>query len=270
MMSYYYNWERPQIRFGSPMTKAVKNLIIANAAVFLLQLVLQRNFNEFVNLFGLVPARLFSHLALWQIFTYMFLHGSPGHLLINMFMLWMFGSDLERQWGSRQFLRYYFITGVGAGLLYCLSNIHSLIPTIGASGAIFGILVAFGMTFPERIILVFFLIPMKAKRAVMLFAGIELWNYLSYGSAGGIARFAHLGGMLVGYLYLKGWWRKYWMAIWRPGRRIELRQKLTNLKAGQEEELEKEVDLILDKISKEGIRSLTRREKRILQKKAKK
>lgn len=294
LMSYYYGWEKPQIRFGPSLTRMVKFLILINAGVFLLQIILRFSGLEkgFAHFFGLVPVLISRKSMLWQFFTYMFLHSVrfPLHILFNMFLLWMFGSDLEREWGGGQFLRYYFVTGVGAGIFYYLSAVRSGIPAIGASGAIFGVLVAFALTFPERMITVFlfFFLPvtMKAKHLILILGGIELlFAHLSSGNAGGIAHFAHLGGMLVGYIYLKGWRRiGYCAAIWRPrlaiklieklsnlgARRTELRERSTNLGARQEEELEREVDIILDKISKEGMRSLTRREKKLLQKKAEK
>lgn len=207
-MPYYYYGDRPQIGFGGGLTPMVKKLIIANIAIFIFQIMLgSAPSRQFINLFGLVPAFVFRELRLWQFFTYMFLHGGLWHIIFNMFVLWMFGSDLEKEWGERRFLHYYLITGMGAGFVYYLSALNSPIPTIGASGAIFGILVAFGMTFPEKIItlLIFFVFPvsMRAKHLVILFAVIELLLHLSPGSARGVARFAHLGGMLVGYLYLK-------------------------------------------------------------------
>ena len=194
----------------------------------------------------------------------MFLHGGLGHILINMFILWMFGSELERVWGERKFLQYYLITGIGAGFTYYLSAVNSGIPTIGASGAIFGVLVAFGMTFPERIILVFLILPMKAKHAVMLFAGLELWDYLSRGSADGIARFAHLGGMLVGYLYLKVGKGDYGgMPSWAD-LTFRISQWRIRQRAMRKESKEEDIDAILDKVSRRGMGSLTRRERRIL------
>jgi len=253
----------------------VKRLIIINTVVFIFQIVLGRTaYRQFISIFGLVPASVSHKLMFWQFFTYMFLHGGFGHLLINMFVLWMFGSDLEREWGEKKFLRYYLITGIGAGFIYYLSAINSVIPTIGASGAVFGILVAFGMTFPERTItlLVFFVIPvsMKAKRLVMLFAGIELLSYLSYGQAEGIARFAHLGGMLVGYLYLKVVMRGYgrlpsWSDLLFRISQWRIRQRAKQREMREEEE---DIDAILDKISRQGMGSLTWRERKILQRKS--
>ncbi len=253
----------------------VKRLIIANAAVFIFQIMLgSTSARRFIELFGLVPSSVFHKLMLWQFFTYMFLHGDLGHILINMFVLWMFGGDLERKWGEKRFLRYYLITGVGAGFIYYLSAVNSAIPTIGASGAIFGVLVAFAMTFPERVVtlLVFFIFPLriKAKHLVMLFAGIELLSSLSYGKSEGIARFAHLGGMLIGYLYLKagGGYGKMpsWSNLIFQISQWRIRQRAKQREARWKEE---DIDAILDKISRQGMGSLTGREKRTLQRKSK-
>ncbi len=274
-MPYYYG-DRPQIGFGGGLTPVVKRLIIANVAVFIFQIMLGNAASrQFINFFGLVPASVFRQLMLWQFFTYMFLHGGLWHILINMFVLWMFGSDLERKWGGKKFLRYYFITGIGAGFIHYFSAINSSIPTIGASGAIFGILVAFGMTFPERIVtlLIFFVFPvsMKAKHLVMLFALIQIFAYFAYGEAEGVARFAHLGGMLIGYLYLKAGRRGYGEFPSWPNLIFRISQWRIRQRAKQREEREKEenIDAILDKISRQGMESLTQREKRILQRKSK-
>src|SRR5262249_2015093 len=142
------------------------------------------------------------------------LHGGWMHLLLNMFYLVMFGSDLERYWGSREFLKYYFICGIGAGLIQVLFTyvLHSdaRVPVIGASGAIFGVLIAYAMAFPNRQILLWFVIPISARVLITILGFIELVTSVEYrNGGGGVARFAHLGGMLVGYLYLKkesiGW-----------------------------------------------------------------
>ena len=156
---------------------------------------------------------------LWQLVTYLFLHGDLGHILVNMFMLWMFGAEMERIWGTRRFLKYYFLTGVGAGIVTCLFSPQSL--TIGASGAVFGVMLAYGLTFPNRQILFWFVFPMKAKHFVLLMGGIELLASASWVSDG-IGHFAHLGGMLFGYIYLKKAWRlKDWVAElrWKVRRR---------------------------------------------------
>jgi membrane associated rhomboid family serine protease len=144
------------------------------------------------------------HFAVWQLATYLFLHGGVWHLVFNMLTLWMFGTPLERDWGTRRFLKYYFICGIGAGvcdvlLSAAIGNWHT--STIGASGAIYGLLLAFGVCYPEQIVLMLFLFPLKAKYMVMIYAAIELW--MSTGVNTGVSNIAHLGGMVVGFVYLK-------------------------------------------------------------------
>ncbi|MCK4421671.1 rhomboid family intramembrane serine protease [candidate division WOR-3 bacterium] len=183
----------------------LRKLIIANVAVFFLQMILSTAI-PFVHYFALIP-RLFMKGWVWQGVTYMFLHGGLFHLFINMYILWMFGRELEYMWGTKEFYKYYFICGVGAAFIYSLFNMNSYIPVVGASGAVFGILLAYGITFPRRKLLIFpFFIPLEARYAVLLFGGIELLMLLVGG--GNIAHLAHLGGLAVGYLYLR-WKRRY-------------------------------------------------------------
>ena len=209
---------------GGAMTTAVKALIIANASVFIFESLLRLAGFHAVDdilrtLFALQPDMVYGRGYLWQLASYLFLHGDLGHILVNMFMLWMFGVEMERMWGAAKFVKYYFLTGVGAGVLTCFFSPQSR--TIGASGAIFGVMLAYGMTFPDRQILFWFVFPMKARHFVLLLAGIELWVSSQYVSDG-IGHFAHLGGMLFGYLYLKRAWRlREWIAElrWRARRR---------------------------------------------------
>jgi membrane associated rhomboid family serine protease len=146
---------------------------------------------------------LSSNFYIWQLITYQFMHGGFMHLFFNMLALWMFGAELESLWGSRKFLIYYLLCGIGAGLvqLFISPLFSNPAPTIGASGAIYGILVAFGMTFPNRTIMMFpIFFPIPAKIFVILFAGMELLNGLN--SSDGVAHFAHLGGAVMGVLLL--------------------------------------------------------------------
>jgi membrane associated rhomboid family serine protease len=150
------------------------------------------------------------HFQIFQLLSYSFLHGSPLHLLLNMYALWLFGSRMENVWGSNAFAVYYIVCVLGAGLVQLLvatlSNGHY--PTIGASGGVFGLLLAFGMRFPnEMLILIFPPVPIKAKWFVLFYAAFELWAGVT-GSAAGVAHFAHLGGMLFGFLLLL-YWRKH-------------------------------------------------------------
>ncbi|RKZ21531.1 DUF1751 domain-containing protein [bacterium] len=178
--------------------RGTRNLLIATGIVFLLQGILPRSFTL---TFSLIP-RLFMRGEVWRIFTYMFLHGGFFHIFFNMYVLYLFGNELEYFWGTREFIKYYFICGAGAGFIYALINFHSYIPVLGASGAIFGLLVAYGILFPERHIIIFPLfIPMKVKHAVILFGIIEFLGMMA--GRDNIAHLAHLGGLLVGYLYLR-------------------------------------------------------------------
>ena len=140
----------------------------------------------------------------WQYFSYMFLHGGLSHLFFNMLILWMFGMELEQTWGSRRFLLYYVLCGLGAGVIHSLVTLAmgTGAPTVGASGAIMGVMIAFGILFPDRVIMVYFFFPMRAKYAVFMFAGLDLVLGIT-NSSDGIAHFAHLGGALVGLLLLK-------------------------------------------------------------------
>ncbi|MBI5114930.1 rhomboid family intramembrane serine protease [Candidatus Poribacteria bacterium] len=262
-MGLYYGGS--EYRFSVRISYAVKLLIIANIATFFIQQICSLAFRtDYLALFlGLNSFRVLQGM-IWQLVTYMFLHYDLFHLLFNMLALWMFGSDVEEELSTRQFLRFYFFTGIGAGLLSFLTSIGVNTVTIGASGAIFGILVAFGMLFPNRIVLVFFFFPMRAKNFVILFGAIELWMTLSAGPRmGGVARFAHLGGMLFGYLYLKFGDRIRWSI---PRIRFSRHSGVRETEAEWMRFMREEVDPILDKIGREGIHSLSRKERGILKK----
>jgi membrane associated rhomboid family serine protease len=195
--------------FGpGPVSTAIKALIGLNAALFLLS-ALPSIGELFRYDLGLRPETVISRLWLWQLATYMFLHAGLLHILLNMLALWMFGTELERIWGTGYFLKFYFVTGIGAGVL---TVVFSLLPfsfaetlrystIIGASGAIYGLLLAYALYFPNRPILMYFLFPIPAKYFVMILGAIAF--YSSLGDAGGVANATHLGGLLVGYLYLK-------------------------------------------------------------------
>src|SRR5881296_2153509 len=158
-MSYYRTQYSPKIGLGGRITPGVKALLIANVAVFVLQVLVGQfgRSGEVETIFGLRPQMVLEDKYLWQLVTYMFLHstGWLSHLLLNMLMLWMFGTEVERVWGTREFIKYYFICGIGAGLVTCLVFYAST--TIGASGAIFGVMLAYGLLFPNRQILFWFI-----------------------------------------------------------------------------------------------------------------
>lgn len=188
------------------LSPAIKILLIANVVAYLVSLVVPVLVVEL----GLVPRAVFEQLAIYQLVSYMFLHGSIGHLLVNMLALWMFGTELERTWGTRFFMKYYFVTGVGAGLITLLWSISPLpyadsiyySVVIGASGAVYGVLLAFAMYFPQRTIYMYFVFPLQAKYFVMIIGAITFLSSVGAGGSG-VAHSAHLGGLLVGYLYLK-------------------------------------------------------------------
>jgi membrane associated rhomboid family serine protease len=185
----------------------VKWLLIANIAMYLLYFFGVRfGFGGVFNLLALSPRAVLEYFAIWQPVTYMFLHDPYGfgHILFNMLALWMFGADLERDWGTRRFLKYYFVCGVGAAMCDIVFNalFGSLnVRTIGASGAIYGLLLAFGMLYPDRTVLFSFLFPIKAKYFVMIIGAIAFLS--SFSANSGVSHIAHLGGMFWGYLFLK-------------------------------------------------------------------
>ena len=186
-----------------PWTPAVKTLVISCVIAFFLQFFDNISGGpSIVDKFGLRPADVTGSFFLWQLVTYIFLHAGVFHILFNMLGLWMFGSELERTWGSRQFVKYFFICGVGAGLLMVLLSPSSPVRTIGASGAIYGTLLAYGILFPNRIIY-FVIFPIPAKWFVVMMGGLAFLSSLS-ASGGGVAHVAHLGGMVIGLIYLKG------------------------------------------------------------------
>lgn len=210
----------------------VKNLLIINGILFLADLVMPRFGIDLSNILGL-HFFMAPDFHVYQIFTYMFMHGNFTHLFFNMFALWMFGNTLENIWGPKRFLLYYILCGLGAGLMQegvqyieyvvklsqyqtvnmgggniiPMSQYLNLMTTVGASGAIYGLLLAFGMMFPNSMIYLYFLVPIKAKWFVIGYAVVELLTGVM--SAGdGVAHFAHLGGMLMGLIILLIWKKK--------------------------------------------------------------
>ena len=185
-----------------PMPPMTQLLLLSNVALFCISYFLG---NGFIATFALWP--LGAGFMPWQVVTYAFLHGSLTHLFFNMLGLWMFGSDLERLWGPKRFVQFYFACVLTAALTQMLVGVLSgaVYPTIGASGGLFGLLLAFGMMFPNRIIMPLFPpIPMKAKIFVAVFGGLELLFGVT-GTMEGVAHFAHLGGMLGGFLLIRYW-----------------------------------------------------------------
>jgi len=190
--------------FGpGPVTPAVKWIIWANVAAFVATVI----HRDLIYVLGVVPSDVIEHYRLWQPITYMFIHAGPSHILFNMLGIWMFGVELERMWGTEFFLRYYAVTGIGAAIT---TIVVALLPftataqtyttvTVGASGALFGILLAFALYFPDRPILLAMLFPIPAKYFVVIIGALSYFS-----SPGGVAHAAHLGGVVFGYLYLRG------------------------------------------------------------------
>lgn len=213
--------------FGpGPLSPALKALIGINVAVFMLQLVAP----WLTWSLGMMPAAVIGQLRIWQLVTYMFVHAGLFHILFNMLTLWMFGTELERIWGTRYFLKYYFVTGIGAAVLTVFFSLlpfqvaaalrHSVV--IGASGAVYGLLLAYALYFPDRPIYMYMVFPMPAKYFVILMGVIAFYSSLADHS--GVANATHLGGLVVGYLFLKGarfhplGEAKYWYLRWKMNR----------------------------------------------------
>jgi membrane associated rhomboid family serine protease len=206
-MSRYAPSSSISYSFGpGPITFAVKWIIIVNVATFVVTSVAWPAAIEF---FGLIPARVIESGWVWQLATYMFLHGGALHILFNMLGIWMFGVELERRWGTRFFVQYYAVSGIGGGLTFLLISllpfeataVTYVTPAVGASGALFGLLLAFAIYYPHRPILLI-LVFVPARIFVMIYGGFALLN--TFQPSRGVADAAHLGGMLFGYLYLQG------------------------------------------------------------------
>jgi membrane associated rhomboid family serine protease len=184
-----------------PLQPVTRALLLINVAVFFLA----RLFGGGIeSVFALWP--LGTNFLPWQVATYAFLHGSFEHLFFNMLGLWMFGSELERIWGEKRFLQFYAASVLAAALaqLVVTAVMGSVYPTVGASGGLFGLLFAFAVMFPNRVILLFFVIPMKARYLVALYGLLELYQGV-YVMNSGVAHFAHLGGMVGGFLMIRYW-----------------------------------------------------------------
>ena len=199
----------PGVFSPGPITPAVRALIIANVVIFVVTYAFP---GPMIGLFGLKPAAVLGEARVWQLATHVFLHdpGGFGHILFNMLLLWMFGVELERRWGSRAFLRYFLATGIGAGVITVLV---SLLPfdatrsiydasTIGASGALYALLMAWALIWPHRQILFMLIFPLPARAVAAILGGISFFSAVG-GVNSGVAEFTHLGGMLVGWIYLR-------------------------------------------------------------------
>lgn len=201
----------------APFTPMVKWLLIINVAVWFVGQVILEGFFKIpvTSLFALFPEKVIVNFHIWELFTYMFLHSMQvTHILFNMLMLWFFGAELEQRWGSKFFLTYYLLSGVGAAIIYCLgvwiyamatgSTTGLIVPVIGASGSIFGLLLANGLLFGERIVYFFMIFPMKTKVFVAIMGFVQIMSMMTSTVAGGeVAYLAHLGGLVSGYIILK-------------------------------------------------------------------
>ncbi|MEK6704533.1 MAG: rhomboid family intramembrane serine protease [Bdellovibrionota bacterium] len=190
------------------LTKAVKSLLIIYLAVFLIQQTADQYLGgNLLGLFGLVPANVVIKHYFWQVITYAFLHGDVTHLFLNGLMLLFIGSELEALWGTARFIRYYFSCLIGAATFYLLLQLAIFkgewlaIPMVGASGAIYGLLMAYGLIFSERVLLFMMIFPMKAKHFIWILAGLEFMATV-FSSKGGLSGLAHLGGLISGFVYL--------------------------------------------------------------------
>jgi membrane associated rhomboid family serine protease len=220
-------YRQVQVSFGPPLTFMVRYLLIITAALFLLTYLPAQMFKWLwpYALFGLRPYDVTHRFFIWQPVTYLFLHAGFFHIIFNLFALWMFGSDLERLWGPRRFLFYFLLTGIGAAVFDVLLQPSASTITIGNSGAVYGVLLAYGLLFPERPILLWLLIPVKAKWFVLVMGLIEFVS--SFQNPGSnISHLAHLGGMLFGFLYLRGGSLPYRLQLrYHEWRRARLRKK---------------------------------------------
>ena len=206
-----YRQSGPAVVIGpGPMTPAVRAILFANVGAFVLTFFAPR---LMVGLFGLAPGAVVTQLQIWRLATYLFIHDPGGftHILFNMLALWMFGVELEHRWGTRGFVRYYAITGVGAGIA---TVVIAMLPfdatraiwastTIGASGAIYGLLLAWALLFPTRQILFMFIFPLPARVAAILMGAMSFLAAVS-GTNGSVAEATHLSGFVIGWLYLRG------------------------------------------------------------------
>jgi membrane associated rhomboid family serine protease len=252
---------------GGVLPPGIKNLLYANGIVFVMQFINPSLNAVLLNNFALNPFDVIYHFKIWQLVTYMFLHGGFWHIFFNMFILWMFGAELEREWGTTEFLKYYFIGGIGAGLTVVLFSNAS---TIGASGAVYAVMLAYALRYPDRMLYIYFLFPVKVKYFMGFMFLLSFFSTIGP-STDGIAHAAHLGGILVGYVYLR-----YQHLIYKvkktfsginTGKSTSGKSTMHYHKGGgsKSEYYRKAIDEILDKINRVGYLNLTDEEKKILE-----
>jgi membrane associated rhomboid family serine protease len=236
----------------------IKVMILVNLAVF----ILQNLYEPLTFQLGLTPAYFFSQFPnlLYQPFTYMFLHGGIWHILFNMFALWMFGTEIEHNLGTKRFARFYLLGGLAGAILTLIVKSHQAIPMVGASAAVYAVLVAYWVTYPNRNIYLYFLFPVKVKWFV---PGLLLIGFL-FGDAG-VAHYAHLGGALFGLIYYKSNLR--WLGLGRRIKDLRYRRQSAKLEKNRQkaEEIMKRVDDILDKINDVGIENISKEDRKFLE-----
>ena len=252
------SFNRPTISIPS----GVKFLLIVNIVVFVL-VELSGQQSLLFRTFGLVPSLVWSKFKIWQLFTYLFIHGGIFHIFFNMFVLWMFGKDLESQWGKMEFLLFYFVCGIGAGLITVLFSVNSIVPIVGASGAIYGLLLAYGFTYPNQMVYLYGLVPIKVKYMVLGLGAIAFFASLS-ASQSNVSHITHLSGMVIGLIFI------YFNINWKVIKLWYIRMRLKGLiqhpakQDNEEAQMKKQVDKILDKLNDSGWDSLTEQEENYL------
>ena len=258
-MRYQFQSEQGNLSFRPQyFPEAIKFLILINVVLFFFRYIAVDQF-DLAEIFGLSSVDIWP--MIWQPITYMFIHGDFFHVFMNMFVLWMFGSEMESIWGRKEFLKYYFITGIGSGLIWLLFNInnpYSLL--IGASGAIYGILLAYGLMFPNRKVLIYFLFPIKVKFFVILLGAIAFFSSIGDGGSN-ISHLTHLSGMLIGFIYLKSSLTFSKLLFFWNTKLLEIKHKKDEKKQAKQIDAQKNINVLLDKINDSGYDSLTEEEK---------
>jgi len=263
-----------EVGWGMRPTPVVKWLLILNFAFFCLQGIFAFISNPMFQAFLQLSAAGVKQGCLWQFFTYMFLHAGPLHLIFNLLMLYVFGNEVEYEIGPRKFLQMYLLGGVVGGMLWFLFNFNNPVPMIGASGAIYAVIIAFGTLFPDRPItlLLFFVLPvtMLARYWAIVAVGISV-VFLMSSDQDNVAHLAHLGGMAVGYLFIKALHHSWRMPRLNLTKTFDSSKNLRLVKRQPSESvletdfISKKIDPILDKIAEHGINSLTREERKLLE-----
>ena len=249
---------------GRPRPDTIRTLLVLNIGIWVL-ITISGTERLFFPLLGLVPQYVWTKAMLWQPITYMFLHAGFWHMALNMLVLWMFGSELEREWGGPAFLRFFIITGAGAGLVTVLFTANSAIPVVGASGAIYGVLLAYGLAYPNRDVYLYFMFPVKVKYFVGFLAVMAFIASIQQG-ASSVSNITHLSGMIIAWVYLKSGWGRNWLGLAQQVKVLSTayRQRQTARQEEADLDIRDQVDAILDKINLSGYSSLTDEEQKTL------